>query len=311
MLSALSQLADGTELNPVQVGTAALEHLEAAVPFEAGQVALNGHDGPVVVARTEIPDDAMPTLNSPLTVGARDVGFVVLSRPEPFKGEEVAIVEEILRPVGLAFANILLLQEIAQRAIREERVRLARELHDEIGPSLASLGLSLDMAVLQSPGDPALADHLQGLRNNVTSLVEEVRDTVGELRATDPVSLYEHALTLAAEAPDELPKVTTGLHEHRPPARQLGQELGAIMSEAVRNARLHSEAHIVAIEGFVNHQAGEITITDDGRGFDAGADYEGHYGLVGMRERASKIGAELDISSSPTGTTVTVTWGDQ
>ena len=311
LLSALSNLADGSELNPVRVGSTALDHLAAAVPFEAGQIAMNGKDGPVVVARTERHGEFASTLTAPLSVGARDVGFVVLSRREAFDPAELDHVDEILQPVGLAFANILLLQEIAHRAIQEERMRLARELHDDIGPSLASLGLSLDMALLQSPSDASLADHLAGLRSNVTNLVEEVRDTVAGLRATEPVSLYEHALQLAAENPDELPKVAAALREHRPPPIEIGNELMAIMSEAVRNARNHSEAHIVTIEGFINHDSGSIAVVDDGQGFDAGTEHAGHYGLVGMAERAGKIGAGFDVQSSPKGTTITVTWGDQ
>ncbi len=309
LLSALANLADGSELNPVRVGTAALDHLAAAVAFEAGQIAINGKDGPVVVARTEQHDEFESTLTAPLSVGARDVGFVVLSRAEAFDPAELSHVDDILQPVGLSFANILLLQDIASRAIQEERMRLARELHDDIGPSLASLGLSLDVALLDTPSGAAISDHLSGLRSNVTNLVEEVRDTVAGLRATAPVSLYEQAVLLAAENPDELPKVTAALREHRPPPVAIGTELIAIMSEAVRNARNHSGAHIVTIEGFINYDSGSLSVTDDGQGFNSAVEYEGHYGLVGMAERAGKIGADLDVQSSPSGTTITVTWG--
>lgn len=309
LLSALSELADGTELNPVTVGAAALDHLRDAVSFEAGQISIESPDGPVVVARTEVREEHANTLTSPLTVGARDVGFVVLGREKPFQAHEVTHVDEILQPVALAFANILLLQEIARRAIQEERTRLARELHDEIGPSLASLGLSLDMAMLQNPSSGELASHLAGLRSNVTNLVEEVRDTVAGLRATEPISVHEHAVMICAENPDELPKVTTALREHRPPPIEIGTEVTSIMTEAVRNARHHSRAHMVTIGGYVNQDDGEVTITDDGEGFDIRRDFKGHYGLIGMRERAEKIGARFDVQSSPAGTTVSVRWG--
>jgi signal transduction histidine kinase len=218
-------------------------------------------------------------------------------------------VEEILQSVALSFANILLLQDIARRAIQEERIRLARELHDEIGPSLASLGLSLDMAMLQNPESPELTTQLGGLRSSVTDLVEEVRDTVAGLREAEPISLHEQAVMLCAEHPDELPKVTTALRENRPPPIELGAEIASIMSEAVRNARRHADAHMVTINGYVNHESGEVSITDDGAGFDIKRNFKGHFGLIGMRERAEKIGARFDIRSSPAGTTVTVRWG--
>ena len=108
LLTALSELSDGTELNPVTVGTAALDHLSSVVPFEVGQIAMESADGPVVVARSHQDGDFEPTLTTPLTVGARDVGFVVLSRTEPFEPHEIRHVEETLQPVALSFANILL-----------------------------------------------------------------------------------------------------------------------------------------------------------------------------------------------------------
>ena len=278
--------------------------------FASGHVAIDSTDGPVVVAEHGDRDaDLASTLTSPLTVGARDVGYVVLARADAFDPEEVSDVEEILTPVALAFANILLLQDIAHRAIQEERTRLARELHDEIGPSLASLGLSLDMAILQNTANPELANQLEGLRSGVTNLVEEVRGSVAEMRDTEPISLHEQAVLLSAEDADELPKVTTALRENRPPPMRIGAEIASIMSEAVRNARRHSGAHIVTIAGYVNHDDGEVSITDDGEGFDLKRHFKGHYGLIGMQERAAKVDGKLDVHSSPTGTTVTVRWG--
>ena len=174
---------------------------------------------------------------------------------------------------------------------------------------MASLGLSLDMAILQHPDVPELTADLAGLRSGVTDLVEEVRDTVAGLREAEPLSLHEQAVMLCAEDPDQLPKVTTALRENRPPTVELGAEVASIMSEAVRNARRHSDAHIVTINGYVNHDDGEVSVTDDGSGFDIKRNFKDHYGLIGMRERAEKIGAKFDIRSSPAGTTVTVRWG--
>jgi len=311
LLSALSELADGTELNPVAVGRAALDHLSSAVEFASAHVAIDSDDGPVVVAESGDRDMAYDSsLTSPLTVGSRDVGYVVMSRMEQFDPKEVGHVEEILTPVALSFANILLLQDIAHRAIQEERTRLARELHDEIGPSLASFGLSLDMAILQNADETELAAQLAALRAGVTELVEEVRGSVAELREAEPISLHEQAVLLSAEDTDELPKVTTALRENRPPPVEIGREVASVMSEAVRNARRHAEAHMVTIAGYVNYDSGEVSITDDGIGFDLKRQFKGHYGLTGMAERAAKVGGKLDVHSSPTGTTVTVRWGN-
>ncbi len=124
LLTRFAEVADSAELNPVTVGHEALESLSEVASFHAAVVALAGDDGPVVVARrgTEEPNDHRSII--PLSVGSRDVGMVVLiSATEPSGAERQATAES-LQPVALAFSNILLLQEIARRAIREERARL-------------------------------------------------------------------------------------------------------------------------------------------------------------------------------------------
>ena len=180
LLTRLSTLADSRELNPIEVGDAALEGLTRILPLNSGMTALASEQGPVIVARrgAESPEDAKSTI--PLRVGDRDVGLVMVSTDEPLTSDQLEQAEESLRPVALAFANVQLLQDIARRAIQEERARLARELHDEIGPSLASLGLAVDLAILQNPTEPSLSGHLQNLRNSVGGLVVEIRATVAD-----------------------------------------------------------------------------------------------------------------------------------
>ena len=68
---------------------------------------------------------------------------------------------------------------------------------------------------------------------------------------------------------------------------------------------------MIRISGRVDEAAGGIVVEDNGVGFDAEDAPTGRYGLVGMRERAGLIGAELDVTSQPGGgTTVTITWKD-
>ena len=84
-----------------------------------------------------------------------------------------------------------------------------------------------------------------------------------------------------------------------------------MLVEAVRNAARHSEATQIRIEGIVDGANGELAVVDNGHGFDPQLAYAGHFGLVGMQERAVAIGGDLSISSRPgAGTRVTVTWGD-
>lgn len=309
LLTRFAEVADSAELNPVTVGHEAIESLSEVASFHAAVVALAGDDGPVVVARrgTEEPEDHRSII--PLSVGKREVGMVVLiSGKEPTRAEHLATVES-LQPVALAFSNILLLQDIARRAIREERARLARDLHDDIGPSLASLGLALDLALLQHPADPDLAEHLRGLRTSVGGMVEDVRSTVADLRMPEQPSITEVMKNLDASTAEGDPEIDIRLTERRPPRPSIAADVIAIVTEAVRNAIRHSRSRLITVHGTVDFDEGSVTVHDEGKGFRRDRVPEGHYGLIGMEERAERIGAALNITSSRGGTAVTITWG--
>lgn len=308
LLTRLASLADGTELNPVAMGEAALDGIAARVDYSAATVILQGRDGPVVVAQRGDPTAGAQQLVTTLTVRGREVGSITLERAREFSPQERALAEQALAPVSLAFDNVLLLQDIARRAVAEERIRLARDLHDEIGPSLASLGLALDLAVIQHPDSPGLTGQLESMRQSVSHLVTDVRHTVADLRVAHSVSLRQQATALAASVAPGGPPVTIDLTEHRPPRPALGPDLAAIMTEAFRNALRHSGAGRVWIEGHVNYDEGWVRVRDDGAGFDHTSVPAGHYGLIGMDERAAAIGGRLEMESSPAGTAVTVTW---
>ncbi len=312
LLLRFSGMTDPAELNPVAAGQEGLARLRETVDFDAGVVAFNGGSGPVVVARDGEEVAPHHRMTFPLAARATELGFVVLSRGRDFTEEERAAIAATLRPVELTFANVRLLRDITQRTVREERARLARELHDEIGPSLASLGLALDVALLQFPVDPELSAHLDGLRRSVSHLVDDIRSTVTDLRSEGGPTLTQHARTLAAEAGDDGPKVSVVIDERRPPRRSIVDDVTAVLTEAVRNAYHHAGAANVRIEGYVNRAEGKLTVSDDGRGFDPSAIDEDRFGLVGMRERAAKIGGACVVESSPgVGTTVSLEWGRQ
>lgn len=311
LLTRFTEIADAAELNPVTVANEALSELAASHPFRAAVVALAGDDGPVVVARRgrEGPEDHRTVV--PLSVGNREVGLVVLITENPPSSREQQVIAELLHPAALAFSNALLLQGIARKAIREERARLARDLHDDIGPSLASLGLALDLALLQHPADPDLADHLRQLRSSVSSLVEDVRASVADLRMPEQPSVTETLKNLATTVPEDGPRIDIRLAEHRPPRPSLSPDIVAIVAEAFRNAVQHSGAGSITVHGKIDFDEGTITVHDTGKGFRRDRIPDGHFGLLGIEERAERIGATLNITSTREGTAVTVSWGPE
>ncbi|MEX2654978.1 MAG: histidine kinase, partial [Acidimicrobiia bacterium] len=202
MLSRLADLTAAEDTTPPAIGRAVLDDLIARFPGSAGVAVLEGQTGSIVIARrgeTQV-DGFERTI--PLEVGTRTVGWVRLLTRERIDDAVTEDLKLSLRPVALAFANATLLQDITRHAVKEERVRLARELHDEIGPALASLGLSLDMSVVQQVEDSNVTEHLQVLRDRVTRLVEDVRTSVADLRSQEGGSLVSYIEALAADLPD-------------------------------------------------------------------------------------------------------------
>ncbi|MEE8330845.1 MAG: histidine kinase [Acidimicrobiia bacterium] len=309
LLLSLAKATDGSQLSPITVGEEALEILRQSVLIDSGLIAFEGEDGPIVVAKTSGADGGKARSTVPLNVEGREVGFVVVGRETVLTPEEHTLVSENLRSVAMAFDNIRILRDIAKRAVREERQRVARELHDEIGPSLASLGLALDVAVLQYPAEPALAAHLEELRGNVGSLVEDVRGVVSDLRHEARDSLVQQATVLEASVPNGGPAVIIDLDERRPPRPAIASDVTAIFTEAFRNVLRHANATTISIDGFVDRTNGRVRITDDGDGFDPNRVPAGHFGLVGIQERARKAGIAVFVESSPgAGTAVSIEW---
>jgi signal transduction histidine kinase len=239
------------------------------------------------------------------------VGNLDLLTPEILSRADLIDIESFVQPVSIAFANLRLLQEIVGSAVAEERIRLAREMHDEIGPSLASLGLALDMAAMQQARYPELSADLKVLRTNVTKLVEDVRASVADLRSAPGPTLTARLLQSTAGL-DGDPQVVVDLEERRPPRPAVIGDLTSIITEATRNAYVHSGGSKILVSGRIDRSHGVCSVADDGSGFDPSHEPEGHFGLMGMRERAEKIGAKISFQSTPgEGTTVTVEWGNR
>ena len=310
LLTRLAAQAETAELNPIEVGVAALDSIRAVAPFTAASIGLLSGNGQVAVARMGDPHDGLEQSIFPMEAGGRKVGALIIGTERELGRRQRESIEAVLQPASLAFSNILLLQEIARTAIREERTRLARELHDDIGPSLASLGLALDLAALQYPTEPALGAHLQELRDSVGGLVEDVRATVTDLRSPDETpSLREVVRKVMDSRAGDTPSILFQVDERSRARPSIATQVNAIVAEALRNAVLHSGASKVTLRGLVDFAEGSIEIRDNGGGFDPTAVPGSHFGLVGMRERADTIGAKLAIESNDRETVISLKWG--
>lgn len=198
------------------------------------------------------------------------------------------------------------------KAQEEERARLARELHDETVQTLIALSQRTQMVQRTLARDPAqAAERLAEVRGMLSTAIEEVRRFSRALR---PQYLEELGLApalemMAREAGASFQLV--GPPRRLPPEQELA--LYRIAHEALSNARRHAQARQVEVK--LRFADGNVTlqVSDSGVGFpvpDRFTDltHTGHFGLMGMRERAQLIGGHLTVASRPgEGTTVTVT----
>jgi signal transduction histidine kinase len=311
VLLRLSEDISAGRLNAVEVAADTLEAILARIPGSSGRLEIDDGDGSVVLASRGVPPDNPIAHRIPLSTPDTQVGALDLLTPTTLSRADLTDIEAFVQPVSIAFANLQLLQDIVGSAVAEERIRLAREMHDEIGPSLASLGLALDMASMQQAGHPELSADLKVLRSNVTKLVEDVRASVADLRTAPGPTLTARVLQSTAQLEGE-PPVVVDLDERRPPRPAVIGDLNSIITEATRNAHVHAGASTILISGRIDRAHGVCSVIDDGTGFDPSYEPDGHFGLMGMRERAEKIGAKIKFQSEVgVGTTVTVEWGNR
>jgi signal transduction histidine kinase len=306
LLKRLADLYSDTHSNPVEVGRSALEAIVEAYPGTFATATLFDTQGPVVVARlgTDAPD--LSRIQIPLRTDGATSGVVSLGSPSTLGPEALVDIQRLLRPVAVAFANASLLQGIAQEAVEQERLRLARELHDEVGPALAAVGLSLDAATLhQGSGETA---NIRQIRERLGEVVDDLRTIIADLRAESYGSFLAGLKSALAEVS---PEVAIDIEERRPPRTTAGRQVIAILTESVRNALRHADATHIWIDGLVDRSLITVAVHDDGKGFDLSQLPDGHYGIMGIRERADRIGASVQFESSAAGTTVYVEWKER
>jgi signal transduction histidine kinase len=194
-------------------------------------------------------------------------------------------------------------REEAAAAATTERERIARELHDGVAKSVSVL--SLDIASLSARAPDDLRGPLARIEHLAQVLAEELRAIVHEFRARAEPEPFDRTLRRAV-GPD--PGATLEIAGELERVDTLARfEVVRVLEEAVRNAQRHSGARRVMARVGVDDGALRLTVEDDGRGIPpvrwGDLASEGHFGLLGMRERALLLGGDLRVGPRPEGGT--------
>jgi signal transduction histidine kinase len=214
----------------------------------------------------------------------------------------------------LAEANRKLVRYAAtqeQLAVSRERNRLARELHDTLAHTLSALTVQLEAVSTVWESPPARAQAmLEGMLESTRSGLDETRRALKALRAAPLEDMglalalrafvedfaARHVLSLDISLPEEL--------DDLPP--DVEQGFYRVAQEALENVARHAQAHQVKVALSQADGQLQLTVADDGQGFEADSAVSGYqFGLQGMREWAELMGAELQVDSvRDQGTTV-------
>jgi two-component system sensor histidine kinase ChiS len=202
-------------------------------------------------------------------------------------------------------AEEALRQSEAEKAVVDERNRLARDLHDSVTQALYAATLYADAStrLLASGQVDSAADNLRKLRRTAKEALGEMRLLIFELR---PPVLEEEGLAGALQTRLETVERRSGLQtdlrvqgDVRPPP-DVEEGLYRIALEALNNALKHAQARSVVVSLWLDSESIILEVADDGLGFDpaTGGERRG-LGLRGMAERAAKLGGALTVDSSP------------
>jgi len=291
--------------------------------------------GEVMLSRASarIADASSELRVSPQTLGVAD-GHTALIVPLIYRGDALGVLyafdrdgsvaftdehEQLLTSFGASAATaVATAQTVRADRLRgsievaeAERKRWARELHDETLQALGGLKI-LASSARRHPDPAVVASALDQLVEGIDVEIENMHSIITSLR---PAALDDLGLRPAIEALAEHHRIAEGLeievHLQLPDPTQSEQRLVPdlevtiyrLVQEALTNIVKHSKASQVDVTVSASDGSVVVGVTDNGEGFDA-TKAVGGFGLIGMRERVSLAGGELELKPSPSGTTV-------
>jgi two-component system sensor histidine kinase UhpB len=197
------------------------------------------------------------------------------------------------------------LTQLIQARIEQERGAIARELHDEMGQSVTAIK-SLALSIAQRGGNESSGDAARLIAKTSDHLYQVVHDMLPRLRplALDQFGLADALEDLLGDWRQQHPTIAFELRVGDLPESLDDTTSTAayrIVQEAVTNGLRHAQARRIAIELELEIESLVIRVRDDGRGLDGDWKAPGHYGLIGMQERAAAIGGTLVLGQASGG----------
>lgn len=237
------------------------------------------------------------------------------SSETPYEKKDLRLLAGLGDVLALTLDNARWFGRLRSLGAEEERIRIARDLHDRLGQWLTYIGFELER-IISSEDSPN--PELSQLYTDIQQALDELRETLRQLRSG--ISEERSLSLVGAEAAQRFQDRTS-----IPVSFSVGHDISTrlpipvetemlrILQESLNNIDKHANATSVDVRWTIDEDGGTLQITDNGAGFDASKGVRDNaYGLVGMRERADVIGGKLSIESSDgSGTTIKVSTSNQ
>lgn len=182
--------------------------------------------------------------------------------------------------------------------ITEERLRLAREIHDGLGGNLSSLIMQVEY-VARANRDPALQGEIAQIKAEADEAIEELRRSLTMMRRDFDLhkALEDYCLRFEERSDTRCDFQVRGQPRRLPSEMQLG--VFRVLQECLTNVQKHAEAKFVKVRlRYPEYNLVSLSVEDDGLGFEPSeAESPGHYGLINLSERAKKFRGTVDIQS--------------
>ncbi|HET9908604.1 MAG TPA: ATP-binding protein [Anaerolineales bacterium] len=256
----------------------------------------------------------------PLRLGEETIGYWLFGRRDPddlYSQLEIPIIKSLANQAAVALSNILQTERIKAMneanidRFEQEKLRLSRDLHDTILNQIATLLMSSDAPVFS----PAFQAGFEELTTRLREIVSDLRSPMLDLGLK---LAFEDLADKLAERNQDTVSVVAAIQtdgEYRYPEK-VESHLYRIVQEACENALKHARAKSIKLTVRLFRDRIELQVEDDGVGFDTGTSLkldsmikDKHFGLAGIYERSSLIGAQVYVDSKPgQGTRVRIIW---
>ena len=241
----------------------------------------------------------IPIIVDQKIVGVFNIGF---TKPNLIGDDTARLFSALTHRASISIANMQLFEQTKDLAVMEERNRLARDLHDSAKQkafaALAQLGTA--RGILNGNGNTATM-HLTEAENLVSDVIQELTFLVQEIY---PIALQEKGLAVVLREYifewENRNDIDVGLSVHNERRLPLGieQAMYRVTQESLANVARHSRAGRMDVALMYNGGSLQLSVADDGRGFDVELKGRG-MGLRSIRERVGSIHGTVQIQSAP------------